>query len=265
MNTGIGTKVIVKLFMSYSTGINVNINKMFCSSLVFPCSVTSLFKNCLLLHQGDHKNFGTKIYTKTGDQGSSSLFTGERRLKSDIVFDILGDVDELNSNIGMCRELLKDSWQQDNFEIIGEMLGKVQCSLLDIGSCVATPLSSSTEKLQERTKFDPDLVVELEQWIDKYTKDLPELKNFILPSGGKSSCSLHICRSICRRTERKASILRIEKNIDSAVSSYLNRLSDFLFTLARYAATMEGQTETIYKKPKKNVKIETSDNSSDMT
>ena len=230
---------------------NKNIRLVSTTALNYVYSVPH-FKFSRKVSTSDFKSFATKIYTKTGDKGTSSLFTGERRPKSDLVFDVLGDVDELNSNIGMCREILKDSWQQENFEEITKMLEKVQCSLLDVGSCVATPISSSTEKMQQRTKFDSDLVTELEQFIDKFTQDLPELKNFILPSGGKSSCSLHICRSICRRAERKMSVLLNKKNVDIVVSSYLNRLSDFLFTLARYVAAMEGQSEIIYKKPRKN-------------
>ena len=197
------------------------------------------------------KCYGTRIYTRTGDKGSSSLFTGERRPKSDLVFDALGDIDELNSNIGMCREVLKGSWQQDNYIDIGDMLEKIQCSLQDIGSCIATPLSNANDKMVERTKFDDDLVNEVEEWIDQYSDELPELKNFILPSGGKSSCALHICRSICRRAERRIAVLLLNEHVDGAVATYVNRLSDLLFTLARYAATMEGQPEVIYKKPKK--------------
>ena len=205
-------------------------------------------QNCLVRY------YGTKIYTKTGDKGTSSLFTGERRPKSDLVFDALGDVDELSSNIGMCREVLKGSWQHENYKEIEDMLEKVQCSLQDVGSCIATPLSSASEKMLERTRFEYDLVNELEEWIDQYTKDLPELKNFILPSGGKSSCALHICRSVCRRAERKIAVLLLNQHVDETVARYMNRLSDLIFTLARYTATMEGQPEVVYKKPRKEFK-----------
>ena len=200
--------------------------------------------------------YGAKIYTRTGDKGSSSLFTGERRPKSNLVFNTLGDVDELSSNIGMCREVLMDSWQHDNYKAINDILEKIQCTLQDVNSCVATPLTSASEKMLQRTKFDADLVVELEEWIDTYTEDLPQLKNFILPSGGKSSCSLHICRSICRRAERKVAQLFLDQHIDEAVAKYVNRLSDLLFTLARHVALMEGQAEVVYRKPKKLKKKE---------
>ena len=225
------------------------------------CTPIKLFKkneghNCVNVFSViDMKFYGTKIYTRTGDKGTSSLFTGERRPKGDCVFDALGDVDELNCNVGMCREVLKDSWQQENFQEIGDMLEKIQCCLLDIGSCIATPHESASEKMIERTKFDESLIDELEEWIDKFTEELPELTNFILPSGGKSSCSLHICRSVCRRAERKISTVLQSEKVNHSVAKYINRLSDFLFTMARYVALMEGHEERIYKKPKKQSKL----------
>jgi len=235
---GVGRTFFCIRFKSFPRHITAN--NVCCTDWSFVSSAQTLIFN----------NYGTKIYTKTGDKGSSSLFTGERRPKSDQVFDTLGDIDELNSNIGMCREVLKGSWQQENYKDIGDMLEKIQCSLQDIGSCIATPLSSANDKMLERTKFEPNLTNELEEWIDQFSADLPELKNFILPSGGKSSCALHICRSICRRAERKMSVLLLNKHVDDGVATYINRLSDLLFTLARYASTMEGQPEIIYKKHK---------------
>ncbi|CAK8681153.1 unnamed protein product [Clavelina lepadiformis] len=145
--------------------------------------------------------------------------------------------------------------QQENFKELNEMLQKVQCTLQDVASCVATPLTSASEKQIARTEFDKDLVVEMEEWIDKFTKDLPELKNFILLSGGRGSCSLHVTRSICRRAERKVASRFIQNDVDEPVAKYINRLSDFLFTLARYVASMEGHPEVIYKKPRRKNKL----------
>uniref|UniRef100_H2ZMN1 Cobalamin adenosyltransferase-like domain-containing protein n=1 Tax=Ciona savignyi TaxID=51511 RepID=H2ZMN1_CIOSA len=189
-----------------------------------------------------------KIYTKTGDKGRTSLFTGERRSKFDSVFEALGDVDELNSNLGLVREYLKESEKKDALQDVSKMLVKIQCSLLDIGSCIATPLNSASDKQLQRTEFDENLVQELEQNIDRYWKELPELKNFILPSGGKLSCSLHVSRSVCRRAERKISSLLHAGEVSKDVAKYVNRLSDLLFTLARYAAFVEENEEVIYKK-----------------
>lgn len=193
--------------------------------------------------------YKSTIYTKGGDKGTSALFNGERRPKYDPVFEGLGNIDELSCNIGMAREYLLESWQKENFVEMNTQLENIQCALQDIGSNVATPKSSSSLKHIEKTSFDENLILELENLIDDYTKHLPELKNFILPSGGKGSCSLHISRSICRRAERSLSSLVIEKDVDDNAYKYLNRLSDFLFTAARYVATMEGQPEVIYRKP----------------
>jgi len=192
----------------------------------------------------------SRIYTRTGDKGSSSLFTGERRKKSDSVFDALGDIDELSCHIGFAREMLSESWQQENFEGISEMLQKIQCVLQDVSSCIATPASSATDKQKEYTAFDGQLVDELEKWIDAYVADLPKLKNFILPSGGKCSSALHISRSVCRRAERRVAVLHEASEVSDDVFKYVNRLSDFLFTAARYTASMEGNTEVIYKRRK---------------
>ncbi|XP_048467409.1 corrinoid adenosyltransferase [Rhincodon typus] len=104
----------------------------------------------------------------------------------------------------------------------------------------------------ERTVFSEKPVIELETWIDRYTKQLPPLSNFILPSGGKCSASLHLARAICRRAER--SMFRVVQagEADQNAARYLNRLSDYLFTLARYAAMKEGKREQIYKRPYAN-------------
>ncbi|KAL1922050.1 uncharacterized protein VTP21DRAFT_10692 [Calcarisporiella thermophila] len=195
-----------------------------------------------------------KVYTKTGDKGTSSLFTGERRPKDDAIFEALGTTDELTSCIGLAREFLEDSHQ---FKIL-EKLEKIQCLLQDIGSNIATPRNSASEARLARTEFDPngEHVHDLESWIDEMDMELPPLRNFILPSGGKASSVLHLARSICRRAERRVAPLVQQGYVDTTVGVYLNRLSDFLFTASRYSAQREGRKELIYKKPrhtKKNV------------
>eukprot|EP00079_Xenopus_tropicalis_P008747 XP_002932128.2 PREDICTED: cob(I)yrinic acid a,c-diamide adenosyltransferase, mitochondrial [Xenopus tropicalis] len=182
-----------------------------------------------------------KIYTKTGDKGFSSTYTGERRPKDDLLFEALGDTDELNSAIGLAREFSLDA----NHIFVPE-LEKIQCMLQDVGSNIATPLSSARESHKVRTSFSAEPVQELEQWIDKYTSQLPPLTNFILPSGGKTSAALHVARAVCRRAERKVFKVIQAGEADQNVGKYLNRLSDCLFTLARYAAQAEGRKETVY-------------------
>ncbi|XP_008847195.1 corrinoid adenosyltransferase isoform X2 [Nannospalax galili] len=184
-----------------------------------------------------------KIYTKTGDKGFSSTFTGERRPKDDQVFEALGTTDELSSAIGFAVELITEKGHT-----FAEELQKIQCTLQDIGSALATPHSSAREAHLKHTAFEASPILELEQWIDKYASQLPPLTAFILPSGGKSSSVLHFCRAVCRRAERCVVPLVQIGETDANVAKFLNRLSDYLFTIARYAAMKEGNQEKIYKK-----------------
>uniref|UniRef100_A0A8C4PSM9 Corrinoid adenosyltransferase MMAB n=1 Tax=Equus asinus TaxID=9793 RepID=A0A8C4PSM9_EQUAS len=121
-----------------------------------------------------------------------------------------------------------------------EELQKIQCSLQDIGSALATPRSSAREAHLRHTAFEAGPILELERWIDKYSSQLPPLTEFILPSGGKSSSVLHLCRAVCRRAERRVVPLVQMGETDANVAKFLNRLSDYLFTLARYVAMKEG-------------------------
>uniref|UniRef100_A0A0P6IY56 Corrinoid adenosyltransferase MMAB n=2 Tax=Heterocephalus glaber TaxID=10181 RepID=A0A0P6IY56_HETGA len=184
-----------------------------------------------------------KIYTKTGDKGFSSTFTGERRPKDDQVFEALGTTDELSSAIGFAMELITEKGHT-----FAEELQKVQCTLQDVGSALATPRSSAREAHLKRTAFEAGPILQLEQWIDNYSRQLPPLTAFILPSGGKSSSALHFCRAVCRRAERRVVPLVQMGETDANVAKFLNRLSDYLFTVARYAAMKEGNQEKIYKK-----------------
>ncbi|KAG8176519.1 hypothetical protein JTE90_021810 [Oedothorax gibbosus] len=175
------------------------------------------------------KAFIPRIYTRTGDKGTSSTFSGERRNKDDSIFEALGTTDELTSTIGFAREFLPETCEN-----INKQLQEIQCILQDLASAVATPKSSSNERQAERTKFPIAHVDTLETWIDDHTKMLPPLNNFILPSGGPGSSALHMARTICRRAER--------------------RLSDYLFTVARVTSIATGREEFVYRKLKPKVK-----------
>ncbi|XP_077457220.1 corrinoid adenosyltransferase MMAB [Stigmatopora argus] len=185
-----------------------------------------------------------KIYTKTGDKGFSSTFTGERRPKEDHIFEALGNTDELSSVIGLAREFCLERGHLFTYQ-----LEKIQCILQDVGSNIATPQSSARESHLNRTKFTGAPITDLETWIDTFTEELPPLTNFILPSGGKSSAALHIARTICRRAERSVAPIVRSGEADPEIGRFLNRLSDYLFTVARYAAFKENNKETIYKRP----------------
>ncbi|XP_067929619.1 corrinoid adenosyltransferase MMAB-like [Watersipora subatra] len=182
------------------------------------------------------------IYTKTGDKGGSMLFSGERRKKSDMRFQALGTIDELSSSLGMSIAFAEESKHS-----ITDSLVKIQCILQDIGSFVATPLSSAREAHTSKLHFNPKEVEELEKAIDYMSSQLPALTNFILPSGGKTSSSLHLARAVCRRAERHLADLLLEEELNEDVFRYINRLSDYLFMLARYSAMQEGREEHIYR------------------
>uniref|UniRef100_A0A3P9MB64 Corrinoid adenosyltransferase MMAB n=1 Tax=Oryzias latipes TaxID=8090 RepID=A0A3P9MB64_ORYLA len=185
-----------------------------------------------------------KIYTKTGDKGFSSTFTGERRPKEDHIFEALGNTDELSSAIGLAREFCLEKGHT-----FIHQLDKIQCILQDVGSNIATPRSSARDSHIKKTKFTSQPIADLETWIDNFTNELPPLTNFILPSGGKSSAALHLARTVCRRAERSVAPIVRSGEADQDVAKFLNRLSDYLFTVARYAAMKEGNEEKIYKRP----------------
>jgi len=191
-----------------------------------------------------------KVYTKTGDGGRSSLFTGERRSKSDAVFEALGSTDELSSHLGVCREYALDSKNTCTHPIVDQLM-RIQCLLQDVGSCVATPKSSARQTHIDRVHggLSKRHTLEIEEWIDEYSELLPPLENFILPGGGKTSAGLHVARSVCRRAERRIAPLVEEGEVDQEVIKYVNRLSDFLFVAARLAAKLDAKEETIYSRP----------------
>ncbi|CAG9312934.1 unnamed protein product [Blepharisma stoltei] len=184
----------------------------------------------------------SKIYTKTGDRGATSLYTGERLSKTNPVFDALGNTDELNSSLGLAAAACSEDSQ------IMNIIFTIQNRLMDIGACIATFQSSEdTDKLL-KTRFDPSHISVLENWIDILDAALPKLTNFILPSGGEASSRLHMSRSICRRAERSLAALLERQEIDENVFVYINRLSDLLFVMARTMAYRQGKGEVIYQK-----------------
>ena len=165
-----------------------------------------------------------KIYTKTGDNGETSLFGGKRVKKYHVSIQAYGTVDELNSWIG----LLKDSLQTSINEI---SLGNIQDNLFVIGSHLA---SGEDEKLISKLPSLTDSAIkELENAIDSMQKNLPEMKNFILPGGHVLSSYCHIARCVCRRAERLTIEINEQIHVNPKIIQYLNRLSDYLFVLSR--------------------------------
>ncbi len=171
-----------------------------------------------------------KIYTKTGDKGQTSLYGGTRVLKNDLRIETYGTIDELNANIGLLRD-------QKNDSSTTEILLKIQNKLFTIGAMLATPpekerLKNGKERLII-TKISEADVQYLEQEIDTIEKKLPAMTHFILPGGHQIVSFCHITRCVCRRAERLTVNLNQKEPINEIIISYLNRLSDYLFVLAR--------------------------------
>ncbi len=186
---------------------------------------------------GDRKS---SIYTRTGDTGETSLFNGDRKSKDEDYFDALGTTDECSSWIGMADSLCSfQGLENPDENELKECLSTIQKRLLDIGSHVATPLTRSGPQKVQRTSFNPDDITVLEKMIDRMDAQLPKLTTFILPAG-----VFHMCRVVARRAERAIVPLVRRGDCSDAVLRYMNRLSDFLFVLARYTS----QEEVRYKK-----------------
>ena len=180
-----------------------------------------------------------KIYTKTGDSGETSLYGGTRISKASIRVESYGTIDELNSFIGVAKSLIED----DN---IIYQLKKIQFDLFTLGSESATPtdklkLANGNSRLS--LMIGDAEIKELEQWIDDMDGKLEALKFFILPGGGKAATSLHVARTVCRRAERCLIYLNEVEGVRSELIKYLNRLSDYLFVLARYVSKLQNEPE----------------------
>lgn len=179
------------------------------------------------------------IYTRTGDKGKTSLFDGTRVLKSNARVDAYGTIDELNSALGQATGLISNL-KSHNLNLKIE-LEKMQHDLFAIGSALAIPHALPVVGLETRPE-------EFERLIDHLTDKLPELRHFILPGGGKAGASLHVARTIARRAERRVVALVQEEEVDQAIVIYMNRLSDLLFTMARFVNYTEKKKEIVWKK-----------------
>jgi cob(I)alamin adenosyltransferase len=180
-----------------------------------------------------------KIYTKTGDKGKTSLIGGTKVYKSHLRIEAYGTVDELNSFVGLCLDHLKSS-------NISNVLAEIQDRLFTIGSALACDPEKET-KLKIPDLHESDVVL-LEKEIDKMNETLPVMKSFILPGGHVTVSTLHVARTVCRRAERCCvKMEKKEMEIESRIIKYLNRLSDYLFVLARFAAHQLGSEEIPWK------------------
>lgn len=182
-----------------------------------------------------------KIYTGAGDKGTTSLVNGEKVNKSHLRLDCYGSVDELNSYIGLVINHL----QPHGFDGIYMFLTKIQNQLFNIGSQLACRDQEMLKKLPGITEQQ---IKDIEQEIDTLEKDLPPLKEFILPGGSDLACHAHITRTLCRRVERHCCKLAENETIPEVIIPYLNRLSDYFYMLARYFNRALGHQEVTWKK-----------------
>lgn len=178
------------------------------------------------------KNRITKVYTRTGDEGQTSLIGGVRVSKSSVRVEAYGDVDELNAAVGIARGQVRD-------EEISKILIEIQNDLFIIGADLASPPDI------EVPRISTDRIKELESLIDKLLEDLEPLKEFILPSGSSGGANLHFCRTVSRRAERRVVSLVEKEDINTNSLIYLNRLSDLFFVMARVENKRSGFTETL--------------------
>lgn len=178
-----------------------------------------------------------KIYTKTGDEGETSLFGGQRVPKDALRIEAYGTVDELNAQLGVARSLPLPPG-------VNDLLERLQHQLFQLGADLATPPEKVLPKVR---RIGQEEIGRLEEEIDRFDAGLPELRSFVLPSGAPAGAALHVARTVCRRAERCTVRLVREESLDRFPIVYLNRLADLLFVLARHVNIALGSPETPWK------------------
>jgi len=227
----------------------------------------------------------SNLYTKTGDNGMSSLYNGPRVKKDSIYFECLGDIDELNSNLGLLKAFWKeefgepklynapgagalfykhekcmDSGKYYEWFVLGKYIHEIQCNLMNISTQIATPFKVNFNEWISKVGINTSVISDIEKNIDRLDSVLPPLKNFVVPSGNKLISQIHVCISITRRCERKYVSIRNIEDLNEYTQNntlieqmniptkYLNRLSDYLFALSRFVAMTLEIEEDIYSR-----------------
>jgi cob(I)alamin adenosyltransferase len=180
----------------------------------------------------------TRIYTRGGDRGETSLGDGSRVSKADPLVRAYGEVDELNSAIGLALAAA------DLPERFRAVLAEIQNELFDLGADISVPVASDRK---ERIRIGVRHVQRLEGLCDEFNAELPALRSFVLPGGTEAAATLHVARAVCRRAEREAVAAARERDVNPVVLSYLNRLSDLLFILARFANAAAERDEPLWR------------------
>ncbi|HEV8291023.1 MAG TPA: cob(I)yrinic acid a,c-diamide adenosyltransferase [Tepidisphaeraceae bacterium] len=187
-----------------------------------------------------------KIYTRTGDDGSTGLFGGGRVRKSDPRIECYGTIDELNAAIGLAAAAVEGEAGSPAGYEMRDWLRQIQHELFNIGSHLATPAESpSAAKLPP---LEESIVARLEMQMDQADEQLAKLRQFILPAGDEAACRLHLARTICRRAERRIVAFAMDRPVSALIITYLNRLSDWLFVMARLANLRAGVEDVPWKK-----------------
>lgn len=191
-----------------------------------------------------------KVYTRTGDQGFTDLVGGERVPKDSLRIESYGTVDEVQSVLGMLRAALSESAEAGRMpEVCREAVGhihRVQQDLFDLGSTLSTPPQHAGRVKHPVTA---ERIAWLEDTMDRWNEELPPLRSFVLSGGGRFSALAHVARTVCRRCERIVLRLSREEEVPPEPLRYLNRLSDFLFVLARHLARVFGEDEPLWETP----------------
>ncbi|HEV8196591.1 MAG TPA: cob(I)yrinic acid a,c-diamide adenosyltransferase [Gemmatimonadales bacterium] len=180
-----------------------------------------------------------RIYTRTGDEGETGLFGGGRVSKADVRVAAYGEVDELNSSIGVARAT-------EPLQLFDTQLEAIQRDLFSIGGHLATPDPEKVRAALAKAELSPDRVEEFERAMDEAEVALPPLRAFILPAGSAKAAALHLARTVCRRAERGVVALASTEEVPTLFLVYLNRLSDYLFTLARLANQDAGRGDVTW-------------------
>ena len=181
----------------------------------------------------------SNLYTLTGDKGTTSLVGGQRITKNDPRLEAYGTIDELNSHIGLLR-------QMDNEPDDDTLLLFIQNKLFVVGSYLAT--DTSFTQLREASRLHPDDIARIENRIDTLDETVPPLNAFLLPGGTTAAAQAHVCRTVCRRAERRICQVAQEIQIDENIMKFINRLSDYFFVLARFNNYVQKQQEIFWDK-----------------
>ena len=188
----------------------------------------------------------TKVYTRNGDKGGTSLVGGRKVRKDDLRIESYGTVDELNATLGLVRaELQRAEVTPEVVQRLDSQLACIQHDLFNLGGDLATRTEDRWEGMRIAS---PDDTTRLENEIDAMNEDLEPLKDFILPGGGPVGANLHLARTVCRRAERVTVALAADENVNEEAISFLNRLSDWLFVAARWIAREAGEREVLWQR-----------------